>query len=120
VALRILRVIELEGLAANARAVGEFLREELTRIWQKYPSVIRQVRGLGLMIGIELEEKIPSFASSDKPAATQFVNALHRAGALAIPAGARVIRLLPALNLRRAEAAEAVQIIESVAARVSV
>jgi acetylornithine/N-succinyldiaminopimelate aminotransferase len=120
VALRILRVIELEGLASNARAVGEFLREELTRIWRKYPSVIRQVRGLGLMIGIELEEKIPGFASSEKPAATQFVNALHRAGALAIPAGARVIRLLPALNFRRVEAAEAAQIIESVAAQLSV
>jgi acetylornithine/succinyldiaminopimelate/putrescine aminotransferase len=72
------------------------------------------------MIGIELEEKIPAFAASEKPAAIQFVNALHRAGALAIPAGTRVIRLLPALNLRRAEAAEAAQIIESVVAQLSV
>jgi acetylornithine aminotransferase/acetylornithine/N-succinyldiaminopimelate aminotransferase len=120
VALKILRVIEREGLAGNARSVGDFLHEELTRIWRKYPSVLRQVRGLGLMIGIELEEKIPAFAASEKPAAIQFVNALHRAGALAIPAGTRVIRLLPALNLRRAEAAEAAQIIESVVAQLSV
>jgi acetylornithine aminotransferase/acetylornithine/N-succinyldiaminopimelate aminotransferase len=120
VALKILQVIEREGLAGNARAVGDFLREELTRIWRKYPSVIRQVRGLGLMIGIELEEKIPAFAASEKAAAIQFVNALHRGGALAIPAGTRVIRLLPALNLKRAEAAEGAQIIESTVAQLSV
>jgi acetylornithine/N-succinyldiaminopimelate aminotransferase len=120
VALKILQVIERDGVAANARAIGDFLQGELTRIGEKYPSVLRQVRGLGLMIGMELEEKIPAFAGSEKAAAIQFVNALHRAGALAIPAGARVIRLLPPLNLRRAQAAEAAQIIESVVAQLSV
>jgi acetylornithine aminotransferase/acetylornithine/N-succinyldiaminopimelate aminotransferase len=120
VALKIVQVIEREGLAGNARAVGDFLHEELTRISRKYPSVLRQVRGLGLMIGIELEEKIPAFAASEKAPAIQFINALHRAGALAIPAGTRVIRLLPALNLQRAEAADAAQIIESVVAQLSV
>jgi acetylornithine aminotransferase/acetylornithine/N-succinyldiaminopimelate aminotransferase len=120
VALKILQVIEREGLAGNARAVGDFLHEELTRIGQKYPSVLRQIRGLGLIIGIELEEKIPAFAASEKAPAIQFLNALHRAGALAIPAGTRVVRLLPALNLQRAEAADAAQIIESVVAQLSV
>jgi acetylornithine aminotransferase/acetylornithine/N-succinyldiaminopimelate aminotransferase len=120
VAVKIMQVIERDGLAANARAIGEFLREELTRVWKKYPSVIRQVRGLGLMIGIELEEKIPAFAASEKAPAIQFINALHREGALAIPAGTRIIRLLPALNLRRAQAVEAAHIIESVVAQISV
>jgi acetylornithine aminotransferase/acetylornithine/N-succinyldiaminopimelate aminotransferase len=120
VGLKILQVIERDGLAANARTMGEFLHEELTRIRGKYPSVLRRVRGMGLMIGIELEEKIPAFAASEKAAAIQFVEALHHAGALTIPAGTRVIRLLPALNLRRAEAADAVQIIESVVAELSV
>ena len=40
-------------------------------------------------------------------------------GALAIPAGTHVIRLLPALNLRRAEADEGLAIIESVAAKLA-
>jgi acetylornithine/N-succinyldiaminopimelate aminotransferase len=120
VALKILQVIERDGLAANARSTGDFLHGELTRIREKYPSVLRQVRGLGMMIGIELEEKIAAFAASEKAPSIQFVNALHRAGALAIPAGTRVIRILPALNLRRSEAAEAAEIIESVAAQLSV
>jgi acetylornithine aminotransferase/acetylornithine/N-succinyldiaminopimelate aminotransferase len=119
VALKVLQVIQRDHLAANARAVGDFLLAELARLAVRYPSIIRQVRGLGLMIGVELEEKIPVFAASDKAAAIQFVNALHHAGLLAIPAGSRVIRLLPPLNLSRAEAVEAVGLIESIVSKLS-
>jgi acetylornithine/N-succinyldiaminopimelate aminotransferase len=119
VALKVLEVIERDRLAANARSVGDFLLVELSRLTARYPAVLRQVRGLGLMIGLELEEKIPAFAASEKSPAIQFINALHQAGLLAIPAGSRVIRLLPPLNLSRAEAAEAAALIESVAAELS-
>ena len=52
----------------------------------KYPAVIQQVRGLGLMIGIELAGKIPAFSRrSEKSPAIQFINHLHEAGLLAIP-----------------------------------
>ncbi len=97
--VEVLQVIERDGLAANARAVGSFLLAELARVAEKYPSILREVRGLGLMIGLELAEKIPGFAASDKAPAIQFVSALHQAGLLAIPAGSKVIRLLPPLNL---------------------
>jgi len=120
VALKVLQVIERDGLAANARAVGSFLLAGLTQVAEKYPSVLRQARGLGLMIGLELAEKIPAFAASEKAAAIQFVSALHQAGLLAIPAGSKVIRLLPPLILSRADAAEAVSVMESVIAQLSV
>ena len=120
VALKVLQVIERDGLAANARAVGSYLLAEVARVAEKYPSVVREVRGLGLMIGLELAENIPAFAGSDKSAAIQFVNALHQAGLLAIPAGSKVIRLLPPLILSRAEAAEAASLIETVAGQLSV
>jgi acetylornithine/succinyldiaminopimelate/putrescine aminotransferase len=71
------------------------------------------------MIGLELADNIPACAGSDKPAAVQFVRALHQAGLLAIPAGANVIRLLPALNLPHAEAAEGARLIESVVRQLS-
>ncbi len=119
VALKVLEVIQRDHLAANARAEGDFLLGELARMVARYPSVLREARGLGLMIGLELQEKIPAFAAGDKPPAIQFVNALHQAGLLAIPAGARVVRLLPPLNVSRPEAAEALGLIESVAARLS-
>jgi len=119
IALKILDVIERDGLAKNARVVGDFLTEQLQGLAVKYPSVVREARGIGLMLGLELAEGVPAFAGSDKSAAVQFIHRLHQAGLLAVPAGARVIRILPALNLRQSEAAEGAQIIASVAASLS-
>jgi acetylornithine/succinyldiaminopimelate/putrescine aminotransferase len=118
VALKILEVVEEEKLADNARAMGEFLKSGLMALAKKYPRVIHEVRGMGLMIGIELAENIPNLPGDPaKTQAVRFVNLLHAAGLLTIPAGAQVIRLLPALNLREIEAAEGLKIIEAVAAK---
>lgn len=116
VALKVFEVIERDGLAENARKLGEWLKGELQRLVDRYPSVLRSARGLGFMLGLEIAEKemIPAFAASDKPAATQFVNRLHEAGLLTIPSGNQVIRLLPPLNLARAQAEEGIAILERV------
>ncbi len=106
VALRVLEVIEREHLADNARAQGAFLKAGLEALAARYPGVIRQVRGLGLMLGFELapREQIPALAARDQPPALQVVHRLHEAGVLTVPAGTQVVRLLPPLNLSRAEA----------------
>lgn len=119
VGLKVLEVIGRDHLADQARRTGEFLKAELSALATKYPRVISDVRGLGLMIGLELAGDIPAFSSSDKAPAIQFVNRLHAAGLLAIPAGQRIIRVLPALNLPREDAIEGVRLIESVAATLS-
>lgn len=112
VALKILEVVEREKLDERARKLGEWIQHELDRLAQEYPNVVRGSRGIGFMLGLELEEKIPAFAASDKPAALQFVNRLNAAGVLTIPAGTHVIRLLPPLNLKPQEAAEGIAKIE--------
>ncbi len=114
VALKVLDVIERERLADNARQLGEFLKAELRRLVDAYPQVLKTVRGLGFMIGLELQEKekIPALAAGEKAASLQFVNRLHEAGLLAIPSGTQVARLLPALNLTRPDAEEGLAIIE--------
>lgn len=117
VALKVLEVIQRDQLAKNVRDVGDHLKDRLSQLMQKYPGVIKAVRGLGFMLGVELSPNIPAFKASEKAASIQFTNRLHEAGLLAIPAGTNVMRLLPPLNLRRAEADEGVQIIESVVAR---
>jgi acetylornithine aminotransferase/acetylornithine/N-succinyldiaminopimelate aminotransferase len=114
VALKILEVIQRDQLAENARLTGEFLKSALAGLAEKYPNVIRNVRGLGLMIGFELATEIPAFTANGKAPSLRFVNLLHEAGVMTIPAGAHVLRLLPPLNLRRSEAEEGIQIIESV------
>jgi acetylornithine aminotransferase/acetylornithine/N-succinyldiaminopimelate aminotransferase len=119
VALKVLEVIQRDKLADNARLLGEYLKNELNRLAQKFAQVISTVRGLGLMIGIEMASDIAAFAGNGKAPSIQFVNRLHDAGLLAIPAGNNVLRLLPPLNLRRAEAEEGIKIIESVIAKLA-
>ncbi len=114
VALKILEVIERERLADNARQLGQHFTDRLLALSQKYPGVITAVRGAGLMLGFELAANIPAFAGQAKAASLQFVNRLHQAGLLAVPSGTQVIRLLPALNLRRTEADEGLELIEAV------
>jgi len=114
VALRIFDVIDREKLADNARALGDFFVNELVQLAKQYPGVIADVRGLGLMVGFELRPDIAKLPGDPaKPQSIRFVNLLHAAGLLTIPAGANVIRLLPSLNLQRSEAEEGLDILES-------
>jgi 4-aminobutyrate aminotransferase-like enzyme len=112
VALKILEVIERERLADNARVIGALLKDRLQEMAVRHDGLIRSVRGLGMMIGIELQPDIGALANGDQPASLQFANRLHQAGLLTIPSGTHVIRLLPALNLRQSEAEEGLKIIE--------
>jgi acetylornithine aminotransferase/acetylornithine/N-succinyldiaminopimelate aminotransferase len=103
VALRIFEVIEGENLAANAREVGQFILGELQKVREKFSNVLKVVRGIGLMVGIEFQ---PEFKAAD------IAKELHKRNLLTVPAGNSVIRLLPALNLSRAEAEGGLRAIE--------
>ena len=79
---------------------------------------MKEVRGLGMMIGILLDEEAvrqsPSFVSSGRTPAGFVVDQLNRAGLLTVPAGADVVRFLPPLTLTREEAEEGLDIFFSV------
>jgi acetylornithine/N-succinyldiaminopimelate aminotransferase len=118
VALKVLEVVEQGQLADNARSTGDFLKTGLQQLAQKYPHVLQTVRGLGLMLGVELAVNIPNLpGDAKKTQAARLTNLLHAAGVLVIPAGANILRLLPALNLTRGEAEEGLILIESVVAK---
>lgn len=89
-ALAVLEIIEQDHLMNNALAVGNYLMEEL----KKMPH-IKEVRGRGLMIGIELPEALKEVKK----------NLLFKHGIFTGEAKPNVIRLLPALNITKAEAA---------------
>ena len=99
-ALASLEVIEKEGLIENAETLGNYLIEQLRGIESKK---IREVRGLGLMIGIELKEK-----------AGPYVQMLMAKGVIALLAGATVIRLLPPLVISREEIDTAVSVLKEI------
>lgn len=119
VALKVLEIIERDQLAENARELGGFMTGELQRLIRKFPAVLKEVRGFGLMIGLEFRADAPRFAGSEKPPSLQVVERLHAAGVLTVPAGTAVIRLLPALNLTRSEAMEGLHAIEAVVAELA-
>jgi acetylornithine/LysW-gamma-L-lysine aminotransferase len=99
-ALASLEVIEKEGLVEKAKTLGAYFLEELRLIQSEK---IREVRGLGLMIGIELKER-----------AGQYVQKLMDKGVIALLAGATVIRLLPPLVISREEIDSAVMALKEV------
>jgi acetylornithine/N-succinyldiaminopimelate aminotransferase len=119
VALKVLEVIERDQLADNARDTGRFMIGELQRLIRKFPTVLKEVRGFGLMIGLEFRADAPGFRGQEKAASLQVVERLHAAGVLTVPAGTAVIRLLPALNIARPEAVEGLHAIEQVVAQLA-
>jgi acetylornithine/N-succinyldiaminopimelate aminotransferase len=88
-ALAVLEIIEEDDLMTNAATVGNYLIEEL----KKLPK-IKEVRGRGLMIGIELPEELKEVKK----------NLLFKHKIFTGEAKPNVIRLLPALNITKVEA----------------
>lgn len=115
VALKVLEVIEQEKLADNARNLGEFLKQGFLGLKAKYPALIKDVRGFGLMIGVELQPDIKNLPGDPaKMQAIRMVVQLQHAGMLTVPSGAQVIRFLPPLNLQPSQAQEALNIFDKV------
>ena len=79
---------------------------------------IKEVRGTGLMIGIELNAETftnrGAFQSAERSPALLMVDRLQAAGLLAVPSGTHVIRWLPPLNVSQAEVNQAVSILSGV------
>jgi len=119
VALKILEVIEQDQLPDRSRQLGDFMKAELQRLIRKFPAVLKEVRGAGLMIGLEFRDDAPGFRGVDKAPALQVVDRLHALGILTVPAALAVIRILPALNLTQADAVEGLHAIEAVVAELA-
>jgi 4-aminobutyrate aminotransferase len=107
-ALATLELIE-HGLMDNARDVGAVLLDGLRQIQARQPS-IREVRGLGLMIGVQ-------FVDHDTMVAVE--RTAFRRGLLVLGAGDDVIRVSPPLVLRRDQADTALQVFEDAIADVA-
>jgi len=97
--LTVLEIIERDGLIEGATALGARLKDGLLALKS---AKVREVRALGLMIGIDLVDGV---------VALDVVKALMAQGLLTIPAGERVVRLLPPLNVNPTEIDEALAII---------
>ncbi|MGH9174170.1 MAG: aminotransferase class III-fold pyridoxal phosphate-dependent enzyme, partial [Vicinamibacterales bacterium] len=104
-----------DSLMANAAAVGTHLMDGLRALQDRHP-LIGDVRGTGLMIGIELvrDRQTKERASTERD---RLVEECFTRGLLVLGAGRNTLRLSPPLILTKAQADTAVRIIdESLAA----
>jgi len=116
-ALATLAIIE-DGLVENAAAVGAHLRDKLTALKNKHP-VISDVRGLGLMIGVEFSPAAAS-PTSGADLRNQVMLRCFEKGLLALHCGQSALRFCPPLIANRADVDRAVKIFGEVLAEVGV
>ncbi len=95
-----------EAFLPHVRMLGLKLRQKLAMLADRFPRIVEEIRGEGLMLGIRC--RIPN---------TDLVAALRDEKMLTVGAGDNVVRLLPPLNITDEEIAEAVARLERAAAR---
>src|SRR5262249_15032890 len=99
-ALATLDILEREHLAERAAILGERALQRLRAI---HSPLIREVRGRGLQIGIELTRRVQPYLET-----------LCERGILALPAGPNVLRLLPPLVITEAQLDQVLDVIEEI------
>jgi 4-aminobutyrate aminotransferase len=112
-ALATLQVIEQEGLLAQAGATGAYILDALAELQARHPR-IGEVRGRGLMIGVEF---VKDRAARERAVELRnaIVQSAFKRGLLLIPSGSNSIRITPPLNIPRALVDEGLQIFADVA-----
>ncbi len=108
--LAVVETLEKENLIHNAAARGEQLRVGLRAIANKYPQIFSEVRGWGLINGMEIKPDI-ELTSID------IVKSAMEQGLLLVPAGTKVLRFVPPLIVSETEVEQAADILESVIAQ---
>jgi acetylornithine/N-succinyldiaminopimelate aminotransferase len=103
-----LDVMLAPGFFDHVKRIGILLKQRLAEIKDRYPSVITEVRGEGLLVG--LRAAVP---------AAELVNATRAEKMLTVGAGDNVVRLLPPLIISEQEMAEGIARLERACARLS-
>jgi len=98
-----LEVIKEENLVKNAEVQGKRLKKGLEDIQQKYPDIMSNARGLGLMCAFDL----PTPEKRD-----ELKNKLYKNGLIVIGCGAKTIRFRPPLIISEEEVDEALSIVD--------
>ena len=87
----------------NVKNLSKYFLSELNKLKDKYPNIIREIRGRGLLIGLQLQKD-----------QSKFIKKLMDNGLLTIRASENVVRILPPLNVKKIELNQALEIINKV------
>ena len=103
VALAVTDHIFKKGFLTNVKKISKYFHYELNKIRNEYPHIIKEVRGVGLLIGLQLFKD-----------QTNFIQKLMDNKLLTIRAAENVIRILPPLNVKKKEIDLSIKIIRKV------
>ena len=99
----VLDIISNKNFLINVKKNSEYFHFRLNEIKQKYPKIIKEIRGRGFLIGLQLY--------NDQ---TYFIEKLMKNKLLTIKAAENVVRILPPLNVKKKEIDQALKIINKV------
>ena len=99
----VMDVVSSKKFLKNVKILSKYFFSNLNKLKNKHPKVIKEIRGRGLLIGIQLYKD-----------QTNFIKKLMENQLLTIRAAENVIRILPPLNVKKTEINEALKIIDKV------
>ena len=100
---KVMDIVSNKKFLNNVKKLSKYFLSNLNKIKEKYPSIIKQIRGRGFLIGIQLHQD-----------QTNFIKKLMENKLLTIRAAENVVRVLPPLNVKKNELDEALKIINKV------
>jgi acetylornithine/N-succinyldiaminopimelate aminotransferase len=99
----VMDIISNKKFLKNVKSISEYFLFKLNKIQNEYPNIIKEIRGRGLLIGIQL-----------KVDQTKFIKKLMDNNLLTIRAAENVVRILPPLNVKKNEINQSLKIIKKV------
>ena len=96
-------IVSKKGFLNNVKKNSFYFHNELNKIKDKHPSIIKEVRGRGFLIGLQLHKN-----------QNDFIKRLIDNKLLTIRAAENIVRILPPLNVKKSELNEALKIINKV------
>ena len=104
---KVMDIITNKKFLNNVKSLSKYFLFKLNKVQEKYPNLIKQIRGRGFLIGIQLYKD-----------QTVFIKKLMDNQLLTIRAAENVIRILPPLNVKKNEIDLAIKIIEKVCSQI--
>ena len=99
----VMDIVSSKKFLNNVRRLSKYFLSNLNQLKEKYPYIIKEIRGRGLLIGIQLQKD-----------QTKFIEKLMDNRLLTIRAAENVVRILPPLNVKKNEIYQALKVINKV------
>ena len=99
----VLDIIFKKGFLKDVQKISKYFHKKLHKLQSEYPKVVKEVRGVGLLVGLKI--------SKDQ---TKFIKKLSDNKLLTVKASENVVRLLPPLTVKKQNIDEAVTILKKV------